>query len=173
MLRTRAENYNKLFTLSKIGVFVLFLESLKAWFFWKGEILIICTAISFCVPFAFFSRDIFSFDRKTLLPLTILFLTIAYSTKSQNLNAFIYQAGRFTVVAYVMLLKNSLKIEILEFITKAFSLLLLFSLLGWIMFLLGFNLPSVQSTYGDTYFYHNHFLFLDNIGISAVDLPLK
>jgi hypothetical protein len=170
---------NKIWTFYKWSIFILMLESLKAWFFWG-------VSNQFVMPFIFIlisagvwllTPNIFFFERKSVLILLFLYLLARVITVSGNFNIYI---GLFITTAGVLFfagLKDYYKRDLLIFFTHIFSVLIGISLFGWIIYLLGINMPYFEDTFGysevrfeEQYIFQNHYVFLKNVGNKSMDL---
>lgn len=146
-----------------------FLTSLRAYFLW--DYLYVVPALVTVYTFFFYMNcpSFFSFNRKCVVfPSLLLSMAMLYTIRSSNLNGYIGQLFTLIPIFFVFSLITDVKAEILVFLTKAFSVLLLISVTAWILFLLGVSLPSSEISYNDgQYYYSNFYLFLENkIGVT-------
>jgi hypothetical protein len=109
------------------------------------------------------ARGILVFKKSNLIPVFFLLITQIYITKDQNINALIVALMHTFVISIVLLLNNNLKIDLFNFFTKAFAILLSISLIGWLFFLSGISLQNFAANYNDyQYSYSNYYFFLLN-----------
>jgi hypothetical protein len=70
---------------------------------------------------------------------------------------------------FVLLLKDTIKIDILRFITSALAWILFVSLCAWILFLAGVVLPNTVINFNEgQYWYNNYYFFLSNLNPSEI-----
>ncbi|TSD66999.1 hypothetical protein FFF34_006260 [Inquilinus sp. KBS0705] len=109
------------------------------------------------------------FNAKTIVPSILLiiayFLTIDLNTEL-NLNFFV--GGFLPILPIILLIQlhDSIKVDLLKFITTTVAVILFFSILIWILLLSGIDLPSlgrVSNPAWDAYVYDNYFFCLRNI----------
>lgn len=163
---------NKVWSFYKWMLFIVILESLRASFFWH-------IPISFFVPLLFILISIivislipqyFSFRRKSVFNIMILYLVSYFAATRGNLNAYLGMLIMASSFLFFAGLKNQYKKEFFEFFIRVLSVLLTISLLGWILYLLGVNLPNFDDFYGFSerrneaqYLYSNYYIFLVNL----------
>jgi len=155
-----------------ILLFVVFI-SLKPWILWEFDNPLIISLI--VLVSSFFAHVLFSFRIKNILLMIIFFLLARFGATRGNFNSFL-ATFLYSIPLIVFIgLKDKYKIEFLFFFTKTFSLILGISLIGWILYLVGVNLPHNSITYGyseirdeEQYFFDNYYFFLVNKGFSGM-----
>lgn len=147
----------------KLGLFVIFLQSMLAWFFW--DMMVPITVITFIVVvwFILIQRTQFQFKTVYIFPLFFLALIEWYVVANTTGNALIYAVMQMVIVGSVLWLKDRTKQELLSFFTNGFALILLISIVFWLLFLAGVSLPHVYVVRGDdAYTFDNYYFFLFN-----------
>lgn len=151
------------------------LNSLYPWFMWwvPSKLAIY---VQFLIAVFFFLVTPYFWDFKNIkkwFAAALLLAMYFYQTAIEDgvLNYFIQQGlSAFTLIPLVML-KRRHQIDLLEKFQRVMTMILTVSLLFWIGHLVGFDLPSIDVTYGtketDTgvdaqYYFSNHFLYLVN-----------
>jgi hypothetical protein len=114
-------------------------------------------AISFF--FAFISKNIFTFNKANLILVVLIIIIEFYVVKGGSFNSLIGAILRSIILSVVLLLNDRIKINLFQFFTNAFAILLTISMLEWILFLIGSLLPYDQTNFGG-YFFRNYYLFL-------------
>ena len=153
-----------LFFLLKTSLLLVFLHSMNAWFLWKITPAI-AGAISFvfCFLYLITRPSLFSTRQIFILSIFILVIVRLYVIRDANINTYIEVLYDLTFS-----INNSLayekKIELLRFITSTLGLLLFVSLLAWICFLAGCNLPHSSIEYNNgQYWFDNYYLFIHDL----------
>jgi len=154
-----------LFFLLKTSLLLVFLHSMNAWFLWKITPAI-AGAISFvfCFLYLITRPSLFSTRQIFILSIFILVIVRLYVIRDANINAYIEVFIRSSPLALIILLAYEKKIELLRFITSTLGLLLFVSLLAWICFLAGCNLPHSSIEYNNgQYWFDNYYLFIHDL----------
>jgi len=156
---------NRIFILYIFSLLILFLHSLYAWFLWGTQIFTIFFATGISILLYYTSKDFFNFKKSNFVLIILLIIVQIYAVKDGNTNALIATVLRIIIFSFLILLKDSIKIDLLHFFTKAFAILLVVSLFGWILFLFGVDLPNTIAKYGeaygeDMYSFYNYYFFL-------------
>ncbi len=154
---------NIIFTLYKFSLLILFLQSMFAWFLWGQLIFALLISFSFSILFFLYSSDIVSIRKSTIIPLVFLVLVQLYVVRDGNTNALISALLRIVVISGILLLKDEIKLELFNFFTKSFAVILAVSIFAWILFLFGVRLPNYSTDFNNgQYYFDNYYLFLDN-----------
>lgn len=156
--------HNLQYNLFKFSLLILFLQSMFAWFLWGQLVFALVLAVCLSILFAFSSVDVISYKESNLITILLLVIIQIYVVRDLNLNALISALLRIVIISIVFLLKDQIKIDLFNFFTKAFAVLLSISLFAWILFLLGISLPHSFTDYNaGQYRFDNYFFFLKNL----------
>ena len=149
------------------GYLLLCLKSMHAWFFWNvGLNEIAYFTITFCIFFYYNNPKCFDITKLRLISVFVYILAWIYISLRDG-----FWIGIFFVaipIVFFILLKSEIQAKIMTFITKAYSILFLFSVPIWILLLAGINLPNVGLISHDiwkAYEYVNHIICLKSTGI--------
>ena len=135
----------------------------------RGFIILVC----FLKMFGISSLRI---PRNTVLPITLLLVYSVYSiviTHSGDPFVTIRYAAVFISMSSLFLLTDDEKLYVLRVFTDGFVVILLISLLGWILFLLGVNLPHsglILHSNGFHEYYDYYFFRVSASGVES-DFP--
>lgn len=155
---------NFTYNLFKFGLLLLFLQSMYAWFLWEQFVFIVILVAGLSALFALSSKDVFALKKSNIITILILVVIQFYMVRDMNINAFIAAVLRICIISIVLLLNDQIKIDLLNFFTKAFAVLLSISLLAWIIFLIGIPLPHSSISFNaGQYWYNNYYLFLEDL----------
>lgn len=147
----------------KISLFVIFLQSMMAWFFWNSMQTINILTFLVVTWFMIFQKKLFTIRSSYFLPLLLLIITELYVVRNTTFNAMILAIMQVLIVSSVFLLNNNTKHELLNFFTNAFAVILTISIFFWFLFLFGLSLPHYFLIRGDDqYLFNNYYLFLHN-----------
>lgn len=138
------------------------------WITWKVWSPIIF-AMSLCIVYInqLINKQDYSINHSKKIQITLLLLMILWSFTRSTIGGAIELFALFLVCISVICLNDSSKINILNFITKWFSILLLFSLILYILHIIGINMPYSTISYYDMAnagSFDNYYLFLWNSG---------
>lgn len=164
----------KLLTIYKISVVILFLTSLNPWFFWgipKIIITLLCGIVS--LIFYVVNQNKGRFVNKRM---SILLLLLAFLATSRGLSFFGVTNQLFVWVNFyvILSLKDSLKISLIDFVTKCFSAIVLISLCFYFLkYVFGIPLQSSVVVLNDidNYTYNNYKFFLTLHYLESMLLP--
>jgi hypothetical protein len=151
-----------LLSLLKISLLLVFLYSMFAWFLWEpGPATIGSISIVYCVLYLITRPSFFPLKKGSLMVILLLILVRFYCVRGTNINGYIEELLTTLPIVFVILLKDTLKIDLLRFITSAMALILFVSLCAWILFLAGVQFPYSVVNFNDgQYWYNNYYLFL-------------
>ncbi|MDD3738103.1 MAG: hypothetical protein PHP31_02260 [Lentimicrobiaceae bacterium] len=159
----------------KIVLLLCLLQSFRAWFFWGiSDLFASLLLLLFGLFLSSLHKTWFVIDFKLIIHFLLLLIASFLTSRFDNINSILLSIIRILPILFIITLKNSLKIDLYIFVRKCFSILLLISLIGWIIFLLGVNIPSSIVYYGYIdnlyhYSYTNYYLFLNNNATDYVD----
>jgi hypothetical protein len=143
-----------------------------AWFLWGQLVFSLLISVVIIVVFAFSTRGIIAFKKSNIIPVFFLLVIQFYVSRDQNTNALLATLLRIIIISIVLLLRNDIKARLFKFLTDAFALLLLVSVIFWFLFLLGIPLPHYQTDFNDNqYIFDNYFLFLYNHADMVLPIP--
>lgn len=155
----------KLLTIYKISVVILFLTSLRPWFFWgihTSILSLLCAIISASFLIVNGRQGKFITKRR-LLSIALLFLTLFYVSRRLSFYGYIHTFVIFLNFYTVLSLRRELKIDILKFVGKCYAFIILISLCFYLLnYVVGISLPSSVVRYNDIeqYTYNNYRFFL-------------
>lgn len=135
------------------------------WFTWTYKPIVV-TAIAFIIALlhAIFQNKQYTFKYKHLLPIFFFFLIISWESLNSNLFGKINYGLNFIIISLIICLKDNSKIELLNYITKWFAILLLISLSCYILFLFQAPLPHTALSYKESlhenYIFDNYYTFI-------------
>ncbi len=170
---------NKVWTFYKWSLFLVMLESLKVWLFWELPIKHIVPALFIPLSVIVFILlpELFSFKKKSVVIIIFLYLMTHFAATRGNFNSYLGMFITSISVFFFAGLKDNYKKDFLVFFNNIFSVLIGISSLGWIIYLLGVNLPNFYDSYGFSetrneaqYYFQNYYIFLKNIGTKYTDL---
>jgi hypothetical protein len=163
---------NIIYILFKLGLLLLFLYSLFAWFLWNQNIFSILLAFFLSFLFYLSSPDNFTFRKNTAILIILLFFSKLLAGRTYNLFGVIAVLLNISVLAMVLLLKDEIKIKLFRFFTNAFAVLLTVSMVAWTLFLVGVSLPNYDTQFMDNqYVFTNYYVFLLNLQEIDVIIP--
>ena len=148
------------------GVFLAYLDSLNPWFLWPlGALYIVPAAFLVLLSMLVSSsmREPIFIRQDFLLPLSLYIVLSFYMSfvNNGNINAFIGNIFHIILFFSLFAVDKALLFRLSTWLSKAMALLLLFSIPFYFLYLLGFQLPSVNAQYGDgLYSYTNYFFFM-------------
>ena len=148
------------------GVFISFYASLYPWFLWPISTTFMILASLFIAPAMALDRTLANpiFTRKDFIIPTLCYFILAYYiafTNANSLNAYI--SSIFNTVIFYSLFKVSpmmlKKISVL--LAKSMGIILVPSILFFLLYLLGYPLPSYDLQFGDNFYsFTNYYFFL-------------
>ena len=147
------------------GMLIAFLGSLNPWFMWPLGSLYPIPAVTFIVCSYMVSNTMQNplFSRNDfLMPVIAALAFCVYESISTNtnINGYIVMLFRISFLYMLFRLSTDRLPRLMTFISKALALLLIPSLAGHILYLLGFPLPSRDAQFGEYYSFSNYYLFL-------------
>ncbi len=152
---------NKVFSLFKISLLLLLLQSMFAWFLWGVYTAFFVNLLPLVLAFILFLSDKNRYKITIFNAICIFLIVIIqlYIVREFKMTAFILSLLRIGNISSVLLLNNNDKKKLFIFFTKSIAVILTVSLIGWVLFLLGVNLPyySIESDYGP---YNNYYFFI-------------
>lgn len=157
-----------LYTLWCTCILVLFMNSMFPWYMWNNSVLQLSMCLTVLVSALLFitGRKIFAITKSSLQ--LILIVLLAYVVYLMIHGGLLGVGLTFIVWVFVILLKERYKRQLLSFITKWFSILILVSLTTYIFYLLGFSIPPSTIVWNDgQYIHYNYYTFL--ISTNATD----
>jgi hypothetical protein len=148
----------------KLSLLLLFLQSMYIWFLWDEQKLIIVLCLFSTLFFAITNnKKIFNLNASNLLPILPLLIIRFYVVRDQNENAFVAASLQTIIIGMIILLKDNIKVDLFQFFTKAFAIILSISVFAWILYLMGISWPHFEVEFGDEqYEFSNYYFFLYN-----------
>lgn len=149
----------------KFTIFFLYIYSMYPWFTWSIKPIII-TSVTFAVIVihTVFHNKYYILKSKYLVSLFFLFLMIAWESLNSNFFGKMNSGLTFIAMSSIICLKDNYKIELVNYITKWFAILLGISFLCYVMFL--FNIPQYHEIYAykealhEGYVFDNYYTFV-------------
>lgn len=143
-----------------------------AWFLWGLiPIQVIFLNVIFSGVFFFSSINLFSLNKSNLISIIFLISIQLYVVMDLNANGMIIAMLHAAILSCVLLLKDKIKIDLFNFFTCSFSIILSISIFTWILFLIGISLPNYSIDFNNgNYYYYNYYFFLLNY--ADIDLPI-
>lgn len=149
------------------GILVAYLGSLNPWFMWPlGTFYIIIASFLLCISMAVQAtlKENTIFNSNYYLIPTALHFVLSYYMLFVNgghIGGFIFNLFNVFIFYAIFRLSKELLFDIVAFLSKAMAILLAISITGFILYLLGFPLPSTDVEFADGFYsYRNYFLFL-------------
>lgn len=135
------------------------------WFTWKYGILTITSLCLFIVLLhRVFNSRFYVLKRSFFVLFLFLFLIVWWTSLDANLLGKINAGLTFLIMSLVICLKDDCKIELFNYITKWFAILLGVSLLFYILFLLRIPLRNFAIAYNESlhsnYIFDNYYAFI-------------
>ena len=155
-----------IFSLNRFGIvelclFLIFLESMYAWFFIGLNPIIYTLSAIVLSHYLINSRYAFHKFKEFIIPIFFLFLLRLYITDYSNIYSILGNILRIYIFTIVLLLHDRYKCKIFIYLTKAFAILLSISILFWFLKLLGLYESYFYLSVGENTNSHlNHFFFL-------------
>ena len=148
-----------------VGMMMAFLGSLNPWFMWplgiyyliiSSMLLVFSMGISFSMTKPFYNRHNY------ILPTLLIIVLVFYQTfiRSKDINGYI--ANVFHIIIFFTIFRVNLE-ELRRFcdlMSKVMGAFLMISMFYYLLYLIGFPLPSRDTHFLTTYSYSNYFFFL-------------
>lgn len=148
-----------------LGMAIAFLGSMNPWFMWSlGSYYPVPAAL--CLAGAYLVSHTMEkpiFNRTDyLLPISTFLLFALYERFSMesNINAFLMLGFRFVIFFSLFTLDLERLGKLITFICKLLAILLIPSIAGHILYILGFPLPYTNASFGEFYSFSNYYFFL-------------
>lgn len=149
-----------LYLVYRLYVFLIFILSMNPWFTLNTKS-IYFYILGFPLSIVAISSNICQIKARARLIIFISFVFFLWQGKISNIFGRIEYIIEWLIFVSVLTLKNELKSDIISFITKWFSALLLLSLLFYFLHLFGISLPSSWiSTEKHRYALTNYYFFV-------------
>ena len=161
-----------------LGVTLAFYESLRPWFLWSlGAYAYIIIAFSL-LGYNLLSKDINynqEYNKKHLLlfcTYTILSLYLFFVSPNVTFNHFISVALLIVIFYIIFKVDGKLLKKSMKFISKSMACILILSIVGFILYLIGFPLQYQSVEFGeDLYSFANYYFFLTGDDPSFISIP--
>lgn len=142
-----------------ITMLFLFIHSMYPWFTFEYENVYLSLGALGITAFVGFQTKIFQRTKSSII-VSILFLCLyLWLSKYSNIYGTIELIIQWLILCYIVSLKYEYKIQLIDFITKWFAILMSISLGAYILFLSGVSFPGTIVEY-QQYFMDNHYFFL-------------
>lgn len=147
----------------KFSLLAAFLISMFPWFTWKLDFRITWVVLLLSTTLFLYSKS----SRKCIVSISsysviFIYLLILWLQKN-TIPALIFGIGVIWIVNTLLKLRVEFVVEIFEFITKCFSILLGISLFFYILYVIGIPLPHTNITFSDSSSYgifRNYYFFI-------------
>lgn len=137
----------------------LFIHSMYPWFTFEYENVYLSLGALGITAFVGFQTKIFQRTKSSII-VSILFLCLyLWLSKYSNIYGTLELIIQWLILCYIVSLKYEYKIQLIDFITKWFAILMSISLGAYILFLSGVSFPGTIVEY-QQYFMDNHYFFL-------------
>lgn len=137
----------------------LFIHSMYPWFTFEYKNAYLSLGALGITAFVGFQTKIFQRNKSSII-VSILFLCLyLWLSKYSNIFGSLELIIQWLILCYIVSLKYEYKIQLIEFITKWFAILMSISLGAYILFLSGVSFPGTIVEY-QQYFMDNHYFFL-------------
>lgn len=137
----------------------LFIHSMYPWFTFEYENVYLSLGALGITAFVGFQTKIFQRTKSSII-VSILFLCLyLWLSKYSNIYGTLELIIQWLILCYIVSLKYEYKIQLIDFITKWFAILMSISLGAYILFLSGVSFPGTIVEY-QQYFIDNHYFFL-------------
>lgn len=137
----------------------LFIHSMYPWFTFEYENAYLSLGALGITAFVGFQTKIFQRNKSSII-VSILFLCLyLWLSKYSNIFGSLELIIQWLILCYIVRLKYEYKIQLIDFITKWFAILMSISLGAYILFLSGVSFPGTIVEY-QQYFMDNHYFFL-------------
>lgn len=159
---------NTTYKLYSISYLLLFLQSMHVWFLWGNFFKIICPISFLLVAYLNHTNNPQCYQRyksksRLFFAIIIFFIALREAYDAGFLSICKSIIGIAALLEITKLSRESVQ-DLLCFLTKCFGVISIVSLVGWILFLVGFNLPNyyiVDNEFG--YTFQNYYVFLYNM----------
>ena len=142
-----------------ITMLFLFIHSMYPWFTFEYENVYLSLGALGITAFVGFQTKIFQRNKSSII-VSILFLCLyLWLSKYSNIFGSLELIIQWLILCYIVSLKYEYKIQLIDFITKWFAILMSISLVAYILFLSGVPFPGTIVEY-QQYFMDNHYFFL-------------
>ncbi len=148
----------------KFSILLCFLQSMYAWFLWESERLVLLLTIGITIVYSIIDISSLKFKKSNIIPIILLMVVELYTRRGMNFNSVVLTMLIVIFLSIIISFNDKIKIDLLQFFTKAFAYFLTLSLVAWILFLLGLSLPHYTTDFNDNhYIFENHYFFLFDI----------
>lgn len=161
METTLRNNIQTKYKLFRLGLFLLFLNSMYPWpmWFWKIPYVPIFACLS-AIPIILNKKYYFANNRGKHAYLFVFVLFLLWSFRSLSFFGIVGQIISIVPIICVLSLKTQYMVDIIRFITKWFALLLGVSLFVYILYMVGVPLPHQDYNFGEYYTHDNYYFFV-------------
>lgn len=129
----------KAFSLLSTFVFLIFIRSMKIWFLQNNISFLIIYSTTISLLYLFYFRG--RITKENAYISLLLGITLFYCQQYTSIEVVLMVIFKIIVITGIITLSNTQKKNLLNFITKSFSLIIFISIFVWVLFLLGANLP--------------------------------
>ena len=144
-----------------VGIFLLFLQSLRFWLFWDFLIPIHLFSALVALIGIFFHRYLFSVGKSQAIAFILLFIFEIYFIYGGSFNGYLASILKIIILGSCICLKVKYRVLLFQFLLKWFSIILIPSILYWLVYLAKAASPVGQLSFNeDQYIFDNYFFFL-------------
>ena len=159
------------------GILIAYYGSLHPWFMWSlGQLYPIPAAMFISLSYLIsnsMSKPLF-LRRDFVLPLIFytLFSFLPLMTKERTINYYIVNVFSILVFFGLLKLNTSLLPRLATVLSKSMAILLIPSMLFFLLYLLGFSLPSRNAVYGEAHYsFSNYYFFMIDDRFISLFIP--
>lgn len=160
----------------KLLVLFLCMASFGAWFLLSVEGWLFSFVCGLLMVSVSASRHYFMISKQNMTWFVLLIIVTLFMRVHMNLNGYIGALLQIFPLYMLFFLKNEYKYALLHFLKKAFGTMILVSLLWYLMFLAGFQLPNfelVKDVSGNfQYIYAIYYMFIIRIDLDILSMLL-
>ena len=149
-----------------VVLLIVLLATIKTWIvFYVNEFLICAIADILIIILGKKAFQVSSFSSGA----TLLAIMASMLYTRGNLNAYLGAMLNISPFLLFCYLRQEVRMEFLLFFNKVFATILTISVSGWILFLLGVQMPHSYITYIEYNQFDNYFLFLNGVNVNALE----
>ena len=149
---------NKLYYLFKAGYALMFLSSLNPWFLWGCASFVALFQFVISAFFYTLYPSLFFLSKKNIVAIYLLF--IFYVSTSMQAGGALTNLLSFFIFSCLLMIRDDVKIDIIEYVSKVFASILFVSLLFFLLNYMFYSMQFVYSNFREQYYFKNYFVFL-------------
>ena len=142
-----------------ITMLFLFIHSMYPWFTFEYENAYLSLGALGITAFVGLRTKIFQRNKSSIIVSLLFLFLYLWLSKHSNIFGSLELVIQWLILCYIVSLQYEYKIQLIDFITKWFAILMSISLVAYILFLSGVPFPGTIVEY-QQYFMDNHYFFL-------------